>query len=178
MSDRLSLVVEEVDLLVAEAAWMNARGPHFVIIHAWHQPGTDCLAGEQVAAVRLVFRGRAFQLGLGTGPLILFDFMARNRWLPQSASQLAAGLNADLFSMRHGSNAPKSRKQARRFTHTTVKVYVERIREAMALVFREAGANVDPYLVLISEQGYKLKATVEWIHLVDHPLSTRRPSAR
>jgi hypothetical protein len=170
MNDWLSLVVEEVDLLVAEAAWLNARGPHFVIIHRWQQPGTDCLAGEEVASVQFMSRGRDFQLKLGVGPLIQFDFMARNRWLPQSASQIAAGLNADVFSSQHGTNAPTSRKQTRKFTHGAVKVYMERIREAMALAFREAGVTLDPFLVLISEPGYRLKATVEWIHLVDERL--------
>jgi hypothetical protein len=170
MSDRLSLVLEEVDLLAAEATWVNARGPHFVIIHRWYQPGTDCLAGEEVAAVRFMFRGRDFQLELGVGPLILFDFAARNRWLPESASQLAARLNADAFATQHGAHSPTSRKQTRKFTHGTVKVYVERIREAMAVAFKEAGVNLDPYLVLTSESGYRLKATVEWVHLVDQRL--------
>ncbi len=167
MSDRLNLIVEEVDLLVAEAAWMNARGPHFVIVHHWQQLGSQCLAGEEVAAGRFVFRGREFELTkLGVGPLIELDFLARNRWRSRSASNLAAEMNADAFCMQHGSNAPNYRKQTRNFTHGSVKVYAERIREAMDVAFREAGANLDPFLVLTSEQGYRLKASVEWVHLV------------
>jgi hypothetical protein len=168
MSNRLSLVVEEVDFLIAEAARLNARGPHFVIVHCWQQPGSRCLAGEEIAAGRFVFRGRGFELErLGVGPLIVLDYLARNRWRPRSASQLAADLNADAFSVQHGANAPKSRKQTRKFTHGAVKVYVERIREAMASAFRQAGANLDPRLVLRSEAGYRLIASVEWIHLID-----------
>ena len=170
MSDRLSLVVEEVDLLIAEAERLNARGPHLVIIHRWQEPGNQCLAGEEIAAARFVFRGREFQLELGLGPLILLDYLARHRWLTSSASQLAAEINADIFGMHHGANAPKSRKQTRKFTHSSVKVYAQRIREAMALAFREAGVALDPFLVLISEPGYGLKASVEWIHLVDQRL--------
>lgn len=167
MSDRLNLVIEEVAFLIEETARMNAQGPHLLVIHTWHQPGSECLAGEEVAAVRFMFRSRQFQMRLGLGPLVLLDYLARHRWRSHSASQLAAGLNADAFCAQHGANAPTSRKQTRRFTHGAVKVYVERIRDAMTMVFREAGVNLDPHLVLISEPGYRLKASIEWVHLTD-----------
>src|ERR1039458_9635587 len=108
----LDLVIEEVDLLVAAAAWANARGPHFVIVHRWQQPGSNgCFAGEEVAQARLVDRAREFPLKLGLGSLIEFDYLARHRWLPRNASQLAAEMNADPFCSLHAANAPKSQKQ-------------------------------------------------------------------
>jgi hypothetical protein len=166
MSDRLDLVIEEVNLLVAEAAKMKARGPHFVIIHRWQRPGTDCLAGEEIVSARFMPHGRTFELELAVGPLIVLDFLARHRWLPQNASRIAASLNRDPFYSHHGANAPTSRKQTRKFTHGAVKVYVERIREAMTLAFTGGGVNLDPLLVLVSTPaGYRLKATVDWIHL-------------
>src|ERR1700693_6111743 len=107
---------------------VNERGPHFIIVHAWQAPGTFCSAGEEIAAVKFMARGRGFQLDIGVGPRILFDFMARNR-LPRGASLLAAGLNADAFSTLHGANSPTGRKRTRKaFTHSALKVYVERIR--------------------------------------------------
>jgi hypothetical protein len=169
MSDRLDLVIEEVDLLIAEATWTNARGPHFLVLHRWQKPGTDCLAGEEIAAVRFMSFGREFDLELPVGPLLVFDFVARHRWLPLNGSQIAAGLNRDPFCSQHGANAPTSRKQTRKFNHGVVKVYIERIREAMAVAFREAGVSLDPFLILISAPaGYRLKATVDWLHVADH----------
>ena len=165
MSDSINLVIEEVDLLLAEAARMQARGPHLIIIHRWQELDGHCLPGEEIAAARVMFRGREFDLDLGLGPLILLDYLARFRWLPQRASQVAAALNADTFCLQHGANAPRSRKQTRKFTHGAVKVYAGRIRNAMAVAFEEAGITLDPFVVLASEPGYRLNASVEWIHL-------------
>ena len=46
----------------------------------------------------------------------------------------------------------------------------KRIRAALQLAFREAGLELDPQRVLVSERtvgnevGYRLRATVEWVH--------------
>lgn len=167
MSD-LDVIVEEVDLLVAEAAWLNARGPHFVILHLWQKAGSrGCFPGEEVAQVQFINRAREFPLKLGLGPLIEFDYLARHRWLPRKASQLAAEISADPFCSLHAANAPKSERRTRRYTHASVKVFAQRIRDAMALAFRDAGVSLDPHSVLLSDQGYRLKASIEWIHLAD-----------
>jgi hypothetical protein len=175
MSD-LDLVIEEVDLLVAEAAWMNERGPHFIIVHRWREPGSSgCLPGEEVAQVRLIHRAQEYPLKLGLGPLIEFDYLAHHRWLPINASRLAAEMNADPFCSSHAANAPKFRKRTRRYNHASVKVFAQRIRDAMKLAFRDAEIAMDPRLVLISEPGYRLMASVEWIHLADPRQSAAAP---
>ena len=170
MNSRFDLVVEEVNFLVDEAARLRETGPHFSIIHRWHEPGSRCLAGEEVAQVRFMSGGEGFPLKLGLGPLIMFDYLARNRWLPRNASCLAAEMNADPFCMSHGANAPGSRKQTRKFTHGSIKVFAQRIRDAMELAFRKAEVALDPHLVLMSEPGYRLMARADWLHLVDQRL--------
>ena len=45
-----------------------------------------------------------------------------------------------------------------------------RTREALGLVFQDAGVSLDPFEILHSEEtlgnevGYRLKARVEWVH--------------
>jgi len=55
-------------------------------------------------------------------------------------------------------------------SRVSIKVHIPRIREQMAKTFIEAGLNLNPHKVLISEATdsnvvvYRLKATVEFLH--------------
>ena len=128
------------------------------------------MAGEEIAGIWLVFSARHFPIPLSLGPAILLDYLARHRWLAESALQIEGGLRADLFSLRHGINASTSRKQTRRFHRSTIKEYVKRIRQVLGVTFAEARLNIDPTDVLVSEVTsgnevrYRLKAMVNWTH--------------
>jgi len=171
MNDSATLVAEEIEFLLAESVRLSASGPRLRILHRLHKPGTDCLPGEEVAGVWLVNRSRDYPLKLSLALRLLLDYLARNRWLPQSATQIEAGMLHDRFSLRHGSNARTAHKQIRHFSHSTVKEYVKRIRQALGMAFSEAGLNLDPTRVVLSEQTvtnevvYRLKAAVEWAHV-------------
>lgn len=171
MCDRFGSVVETVDLVLAEAHGLAVSGPHFKVVHRFREPGSNCLPGEEIAWVLLVFRSRECVLGLPLSLRILFDYLARNRRLPQSAAQIAAGLHFDAFSLRHGANARSGAKLTRRFSHSVIKEYVKRLRRALKVALEEVGLKLDPDSVLRSEPTvsnevrYRLKASVDWIHL-------------
>jgi len=101
----------------------------------------------------------------------MFDYLARNRWLPQTAWQIVAGMRADPFYTRHGASVRIDGKQTRKFSYSAVKGYVKRIRRALHKAFEEAALSLDPSSVLRSESTdsngirYRIKATFEWAHI-------------
>jgi hypothetical protein len=171
MSEGLEPLIEKVDLLLAEFDELVTSGPHFKIVHRFHEPGTRCLPGEQVGWALLMHRSQEHLLRLPISLLLLFDYFAKNRHRPQSATQIAAGMRADAFYAKHGSNVSIGVRQTRRISRTSVREYVKRLRRALQISFKEAGLRLDPYAVLVSEATesneihYRLRATVEWIHI-------------
>lgn len=171
MKDQFEGVIQEIEFLLAESAWLRARGPHFQIDHRFRKAGTICQVGEEVFAVWLMHQARPYQLKLPLALRILFDYLAHHATHAQSAMQIETGIRGDGFYARHGANASASHRLVRRFSHSAVKVYVQRIREAFRLAFDEARLTLDPSQVLVSERtvgnevGYRLKATAIWRHL-------------
>ncbi len=170
-SDELGPVVEKIDLLMAELRLLRSSGPHFRILHRFREPGTDCAPGEEIVAVFLVFRGRAMFVPLSLALRLFFDFLARHSHLPQSAAQIAAAVRVDPFCRKHGTNAPSGATLTRKMSRSSIKEFVKRVRQALALVFLEAGLAIDPNTVLRSENtvtnevGYRIQASFEWAHL-------------
>jgi hypothetical protein len=170
MNDRFAAVLEEIELILAEAAQLMESGPKFRVVHRFQQPGTDCRPGEEIASIWLIHRSREYPLRFPLALRLLFDYLARHRWLAQTASQIEAGIRRDAFSLRHGANVRTSREQTRRIHHSTVKEYVKRIRQGLQQAFAEAGLDFDPRSVLMSEKTmgnevtYRLKASVTWLH--------------
>lgn len=171
MSDRFEGVIQEIELLLAESAWLQAKGVHCQIDHRFRKAGTICQAGEEVFAVWLIFRARPYQLKLPIALRVLFDYLARHATHAQSATQIETGMRSDGFYGRHGANASASRRLVRRISHSSVKTYIQRIRDAFRLTFDEARLTLDPAQVLVSERtvgnevGYRLKATTMWRHV-------------
>lgn len=171
MSDSFAPILQEVDFLVAERKEIAAAGPHFKIIHRFHESGTDCCAGEEITSASLVCRSREYVLRLSPKLLMLFDYLARHRHIPQSAAHIVSGMQRSTFYTKHGANARVAVQRSGRLTFRTVKVYIQRLRDAFQIVFGEANLNIDPFLVLVSEATdtnctlYRLKATAEWVHL-------------
>lgn len=171
--DRFSSVLEKVDLSLLEYRLLTSSGPNFKIVHEWHAPGTDCLAGETVAAVILTRRGREFYVPLSLAPRLVFDCLAKYARFPLNASEIAARFQADDFYKQHGSNIGTGGRLRRHVARSAVRVHVERIRRALTLAFREANLRLDPRNVLASEEaGYRLRASVRVLH-VDAPRHAR-----
>jgi len=164
-------LLNTVDLMLAEVRHLRAAGPHFRIVHRFRVPGSVCLAGEEVFAVFLSWRGREYQLPLSPTLLLLFDFLARHSRVAQSAKQIELGIRADEFYRQHGKNANGRPALVRRIPRSSVREHAKRLNHALALVFREAGLPIDPRIVLVvketvsNEVGYRLRATSHWTHL-------------
>lgn len=170
-----SAVLEEVDFLLLEGRQLKSARLHFKIEHHGRVQGTEfCKPGEEVAACYLVSRGREFLIPLSLTLRLVFDFLAKNSRLAQCVSQIAAGFRADPFYTRHGANVAPDGSLRRRVARSAVRVYVQRIRRALALTFREANLRVDPNKVLVSQEtvtnqvGYRLRGTFQWLHS-EHP---------
>jgi hypothetical protein len=153
---------------------LSAADVRFTVWHRFRAPGTECAAGEEVAAVSFVTNQREYFLPLSLTLRLVFDFLARHRHVPLGAAQIAASFRADPFYRKHGSNALNSGALIRRVSISSVRVYIERIRRAMTLSFREANLRIDPQDVLQSREtvtnavGYIIRSSVEWVHS-DHP---------
>jgi hypothetical protein len=149
-SEEAGKIIDELEILEAERRQFHERGSHFRIFHRYRDPHFPCGANEEVAAVYLIHVGRAFQVGLGTILSMLFDFLARHNRLAQTARQI-----------ERGAGIP------RRY----VRIYMERIRAAIAKALREAGLDIQLDAVLASEDtatnetGYRLRGTFEWLHI-------------
>ena len=170
MRDSMEPVVDGVDLLLAELRLLQSQGPHLTIVHRFCEPGMLCTPGEEVAGVYLVHRSQFYSLRLSLALRMLIDYLAKHSHFPQSASQIEAGMRADAFYIRHGDNAMLHNGLKRRISRSAIKEYIKRLRLALGLAFRQAGLNLDPLRVVVSEPtvmnevGYRLKASVEWFH--------------
>jgi hypothetical protein len=170
MQIRRNPVIEKVDLLLAEIAELRSRGPHFRIHHRLRKPSTTCSPGEEILAVCLVHRRREYCLPLSLSLRILFDYLARHPRFPQSASQIEAGIREDRFYTRHAAASMGTDKFTRSIPRSYVRVYIERMRNALSRAATEAEAPLGASTVLVTEDtvmnevGYRLKAHCEWIH--------------
>lgn len=164
-SEELERIVEEIDVLVAELRELYENGPHFRILHRFHAPG------EEVAGIYLVHRGREYFLKLPLALRLLFDYLAHHTHLPQSATQIEAGIRAERFYAEQAASTMGSKKFTRSISRSYVRVYIERLRSALTHTFQKAdlGSAADAVLIsqetVMNEVGYVLKATIEWMHL-------------
>lgn len=167
----LSPLLNKVDLLIAEISHLRSAGPHFRLAHRFRLPGSDCLPGEEIVAVFLVYRGHEYQLRLSLAQRLLFDYLARHSRLAQSARQIELGIRADAFCQHHAKNANGRTVLVRRIPRSAVRVHIQRIHRALSFAFREAGIGIDPRKVLIAldtagnETLYRLKSICSWNHI-------------
>ncbi len=171
--NRFEPLSQSIDLVLAEQRELAATGPRLTIWHRF-QDGChngDCHPGEEIFLIAVSCAAGHVPLKLSLALKIVTDYLARHRRIPQSASQIEAGIRADLFYAKHGRNATANGSQTRKICRSAVRVYVERLRRALKAAFVEAGLRLDPRTVLVSEPSegnqvlYRLKATVDWYHI-------------
>ena len=169
--DEFGPVIAAINLLLAEIRALRSKGPRFKIVHRFRMPGSDCMPGEEILAVSLIHRGREYHLRLSLALRILFDYLARHSRLPQSASQIELGVRADDFYRQHAANGTGRRAVTRNISRSYVRVYADRLHQALHLAFREANLRIDPRNVLIerktvgNEVGYQMRAGFDWVHV-------------
>jgi hypothetical protein len=174
MSIELRSIIEKAKLLLLELNHVTQKGPHFRIVHRFGRTGMGCYAGEEVVAVYLIDGSNEIMLPLSLALRLLLDYLAHHRHIPQSATQIAAGMRVDLFYRKHGLNSGNSLR--RNISRTAVKEYIKRIRAALNIALRKTALAIDPHRVLAScetmsnEVHYHLRASVEWVHIDDLPL--------
>lgn len=161
----------KIALSLHELKSLRAQGPRFRIIHRTKEIGSiDCIAGEEVSSVHLLHRSNAYFVRLPLSQRQLLDNLAKNR-LPRSAAQICSSMSTDKFYSEHGRSISPGKSMVRRFSHSSIKEYIRRLRLSLAQVFDEANLGVDPALVVASvkttsnEVLYALHATVEWQHI-------------
>jgi hypothetical protein len=161
------ILLEAINLLRADMANLERTGPVFNIIHGFSR-GNSCLPGEEISAVFLAHSGSFFQLPLGLSQRFVFDFLAQRRASVDSL-QIVSGLAGDWFYREHAANSGQC--QTKKIRRPTVKVVIQRIRQAMELTFSTAQLRIDPFDVLRSCEAqdskrvlYRLQADVRWHH--------------
>jgi hypothetical protein len=160
-----------IDSPQGTAAWysnstLKHHGPNFEIVHRF-STGV-CTPGEEIAAILLRHGDAFFQLPLGLVDRLVFDLLARRR-LAIDSLQIVSSLAADWFYLEHAANS--GHRQLRKVRQPTIKVSIQRIRDAMSAAFDTLQLKFDPHQVLRScaAEGtnrvlYKLCAHVSWRH--------------
>ena len=161
-----AMLAEWIAITYADLAGFARGGPNFRIVHRFSQG--SCAPGEAIDVVELWVRGKPFQLHLSLSQRFVFDLLARNRSVALDAFQIASGVRG-WFYRDHGKNG--GFRYTTKVCVPTVKVVAQRIRQAMANTFVEAGLPADPYNVLRSfyAEGsrralYRLHAHIHWEH--------------
>lgn len=160
MSNSLKSLVEEVEFLVAERNDSLARGFVFKIVHRYRIPGTNCVPGEEVLAISLVYRGREYQLRLAPALLLLGDYLLRHRRFAETATHISAGIQAEGFSSKHARKRRGSRMY--RMPRSAIRQYIRRLVMAIGVAFEEAHISVDPGTVLLTEESVSNQVLYRW----------------
>jgi len=162
-----SMLLEAIDLLLAQEAEFQRSGPCFRIVHRFSR-GYCCAPGEEISAIQLAHHGGIFQLPLPLAQRFVFNFVAEHRQTAMDSSQIVSGLS-DWFYREHAGNSGV--RQITRIRIATVKVLMQRIRGAMKSTFASAQVRWDPHDVLRSfpAEGtrrvlYRLRSDVQWDH--------------
>jgi hypothetical protein len=179
MSVDFQPVLYKAEFLLLEHSSHKSSGPTVQIVHRFRAGKFGCQPGEEVFQVSLLHRGRRTLISLSLALRLLFNYLASYRRTPQSATQIASGINASEFYALHGMNAGVPSR--RNISRTAIKEYIKRIRQALDSGLREAGIPLRSSEVLIgqatagNEVLYRLRAAVEWIHLEDLPTLSSTP---
>jgi len=172
----LDLALFYYDLAIREIERMTRGQVKLIVVHRYGATLPDTrgpirrVAGTEIASAWLIFRGRSYQLPLSATHLILFDYLC---WhcaggIGQSASEIEAGLNEQLFYVHHASTAKRRGTVIARSSRTSIRKQVERIRRTMRELFEEEHLPLDPIQIIRSsptstrEIRYSICAEVAW----------------
>jgi len=164
------------DLAIREIERATCGQVKLTIVHRYGATSTNAersirrVAGTEIVSAWVIFRGRSYRLPLSTTHLILLDYLC---WhcaggIGQTASEVEAGLNEQLFYVHHASTANRRGTVIARSSRTSIKKQVERIRRIMAELFETEDLMFDPDEILHSdptstrEIRYSIRAVVTW----------------
>jgi hypothetical protein len=179
MKTSYTSLLREIEFLEVSHRSIVAEGPTFRIFHRFQIVGLPCSAGEEVSHVLLSYEGNECVLPLSTAVIQLFDYIAKHRF-GVTAQQITTGMKNDPFYRRHGSNGQSGGSTIRRFSRSSIKEYVKRIRAAIQSAASTMGLRVKGESVLVTESTesnearYRLRAHCEWVHIAPI-LNTQSP---
>jgi len=160
---------EEIDFILAERRSLAERGIHIIVEHRNHKRGTICAAGETIGDILLGGPApRSF--GFSDMSLLLVDCLCRYR-LPLSAEKIGQIMCTDPFYVHYAGNVIGRNHSVSRPKRRSVRSCVHRAQRRMGAVFIEAGLNLDPRTILVSQASeastlvYRLRATMSLIHI-------------
>jgi hypothetical protein len=142
----------------------------FIIIHDYTETPGECMPGEEVIAIILIYRGKRYWIPWSPTHLILVDYLCRHRWISQDAWRIAAQLQLDPFVVQHGTNAPGHNVRLARTSRTAVRKQVERIRAVLQKLIDDEGLNLRATDIIRSEESstravrYRIWADVSYEH--------------
>jgi len=145
--------------------------PKLIVIHDNRDLPGECLPGEEVITILLVYLGRRYRIPWGPTHLILADFLCRYRWISLDAWQIAEKMANDPFVQQHGMNASGYHGRPARTSRTSVRQQIKRMREVLAELILEHELNLNAWNVLRSEKTssatvrYRITLDVTWEHL-------------
>lgn len=151
-------------------ALSKSERPEFEIIHDHAEYPDQCLPGEEIIAILIVYRGKRYRIPWGPTHLILVDFLCRRRWIALDAWQIAAKMADDPFVQQHGMNAMGDHGRPARTSRTAVRQQIKRIRDVLAELIRREGLPLNAADIIRSEvtstrvTGYRIAVDVGWKH--------------
>jgi 5-carboxymethyl-2-hydroxymuconate isomerase len=141
------------------------------IIHDYTEFPGECLPGEEVIAIILIYRGRWYWIPWGPTHLIVGNFLARHRWIALDTWQIAAKMQQDPFVLQHGTNAPGHKGRPARTSPAGARQQLKRMRDVLARLIAEEGLDIAVEEIIRTERTssgtarYRIVADVSWEHL-------------
>jgi len=177
LRSEVDLAVFYYDLTVRETERVTRGQVTLVIVHRYgpgmtgvrtSRPGLR-VPGAEIVSAWLVFRGKSYELPLGGPHKIFFDYLCWHcAGIGQSAAEIEAGLNEELFYVHHASAAKRRSTVLARSSRTNVRKQAERIRIVMADLFTREHLPLNPKEILRSqptstrEVRYSIRGNVIW----------------
>jgi len=141
-----------------------------LIVHDYAESAGECLPGEEVIAIILIYRRRWYWVLWGPSHLIVADFLARHRRIGLDAWQIAAKMQQDPFVLQHGMNAPGHKGRPARTSPAGARQQMKRMRDVLAALIAEEGLDITVDDILRTERTssgtalYRIVADVGWEH--------------
>ncbi len=161
-----------VDYLVAKRKQTRSAQARLVIVHGHHQPGTACHSGETIDQVFLGVGGCLIALALSPTGLVVVDILARKRSMLLSAAQIEQIAASHPFYTHLGTNTASKQRRAIRLARRSIKVFISRFRRLLAKASAQAGLDMRPEKILVSEPtdllnitAYRLALPCEFAHV-------------
>lgn len=171
-NEPLARIAEEVEYLLARRRWRVRERPRLVVVHGHHRSGTICLPGESIEGALLLYPAQQMPVPvrLSLAGLMLCDCMVRFHHTLLSIGRMERILKFDPFYRRLGANSYGQTENAPKFTRSSLRVYVARLREQIAKAMREGGSSISAGDALVSERTdsnvvvHRLNLPVEIFH--------------